>query len=406
MRNIHKLKNGMTLIHEHLDYVASAAYSLMIPGGFVLEDEDSQGASVVLAEMTSRAAANYNKKDFALEFDGHGINHGESAGSDCFYYKGSCLATEIDKALELTSSMVIKPTFPEDSFEGVRNLFLQELLFVEDSPMKKCSIDFNKNYFLSPYNRSSNGTKEGLEKITYQGIKDKWEQIYSPQNSILSVVGNVDEQSLLKIVDKYFSGWQGSDVKIPKFEANSNFFKKHIDFDSNQTQIILAEPSVNQLDKNHYVAKVANQILSGGMFGRLFEEVREKRGLCYSVYSSYSATVNYGRVLYYAGTTTERAQETLDVIREVVKEVSGTISKEEILRGKTDLSSAIVIANESTAAKSSHYLSDYKNRGLVRSIDEVKKSIDEVSISDLDEYFNKFCLSEYSILTLGKEELK
>ena len=405
MVNLKKLKNGITLIVHQVPEISSMAYSFHMLGGLQSDPEDKLGASLILTEMTSRAGGNYDKVQFSQELDKYGINHSENASFDSFNYSGVCLASESRKALELLSCMVVRPTFPEDTFLGMQNIFLQDLKVLEDNASRKAMFEFNKKYFPPPHNRSGLGTESGLLNTSYSTIKDLWQKTYSPQGAVLSLAGNINEDEISKIVEEYFGNWSGNLYDLAKYQGDKNFFKTHIDFDSNQTQIIIAHPSVKVLDDQYYVAQVANQILSGGMFGRLFEEVREKRGLCYSVSSSFSATLDYGRVLYYAGTTTERAQETLSVMIDVVNSIVGTIKDSELHRAKIDLLSGFIIGNESTKAKAFRNYIEYHFRNKIRCIDEVKEKINSVTISDLDTYFKKYNLSNYSLLTLGKDSL-
>ena len=405
MSTIIQLKNGLTLIHEEVSHVASAAYCLMIPGGLVSDPESNIGGSLVLTELASRAAGNFDKKEFLNQFDGHGINHSESARNDNFSFRGTCLESEIDKALELLSLVILEPSFPEDSLPAIKDLFLQELKSVEDEPMRLASRAFNSQYYPQPYDRSSLGTGKGIATLSMDTIKSQWSKLFQPDGAVIAIAGKISLENARALVEKYFAKWERKPYSKPVFGQMPQVFKKHIEYDSAQTQILFAYPSVTLKSKDYFTAKVANYLLSGGMYGRLFLEVREKRGLCYSVFSSHESTEDYGRMFLYAGTTTDRAAETLEVMKQVVQDLPGSISQEELDRAKTDFSSSVVISRESAAAKVNHSTSEWWHRGYTLNVEDIKAEIESVTLERLDSYLNEYPLADYSLLTLGQKEI-
>ncbi len=400
-----KLPNGLTLLVEEIPHLESAAYDLLIPGGILTDQDGHEGACSVLAELSCRGAGNLDSKALSDAFDDAGIRHGEGAATDRFSYRGSLLADKLPLALSLVGQMVLDPALPEDEIESIQSLMLQDIRALEDSPARKAMMELGLRYYPHPYSRSSLGTIEGITAATAAHLRTEWERLYRPDGAILSIAGKVDPQSVIAEVKKHFSDWQGTAVELPAYGTPPKHEAFHIHSDSAQLQIALAYPSVKFGDPLYYAAKVASGLLSGGMFGRLFIEVREKRGLCYSVYCRHHATMDYGTVVAYAGTTPERAHETLDVMVNVLRSVAGTVGAEEFARAKANLKSSLVISEESAGARASSNCSDYWLLKRVRSIDEILTQIDNVTPAEVDQYFATYPADSFMLLTLGAKKL-
>ena len=399
------LPNGLVLIVDEMPYVSSVAYDVLIPGGIVQDEEKTLGASLMLSELTARGAGDYNSQELLERFDDLGITHSESTGKVTFSYKGKLLADKLPEALELVSAMILKPHFPEDEFESVRNIFIQDIRSLEDDPARKAMVLLTNRYFPKPYNRTTLGTIEGLNATDRGVITALWERLYRPKGSIISIAGNITFAEAEKLVLKYFSNWEGQAVEKPKFDTLSHPKYEHIESDSAQLQITLAYPSVTFDAPLYYPAKVTLGVLSGGMFGRLFVEVREKLGLCYTVYASHSSSMENGTVTAYAGTMPERADKTLEVMLREMRNVEGTVTEEELERAKANYLAGCIIGEESTVGRASANSCDWWYIQRVRSLEEIKEKINSVSLSDVDEFCRQYPLRDYMILTLGPRRL-
>ena len=406
MVTIERLENGLTVIVEQIQHLESAAYDLLIPGGILCDRDGFEGASLILAELSCRGAGGLDSKAFSDAFDDAGIRHGEGAGHDRFSYRGALLAEKLPLALGLVAHMVLDPALPDDEIESIKSLLLQDITALEDSPSRKVMVELAQRYYPYPYSRSSLGTLAGISAATAAHVRAEWERLYHPDGAILSLAGKVDPDGVIKEVRRKFLRWQGKAVVMPPFGSLPKHEAFHIHSESAQLQIALAYPSVKFGDVLYYPAKIATGILSGGMFGRLFIEVREKRGLCYSVFCRHSATQEYGTVIAYAGTTPERAHETLEVLLKELRSVAGTVSEEEFGRAKANLKASLVISEESAGARASSNCSDYWILKRVRSLKEILAEIDKVSIEQVNEYFAAYAAGSFMLLTLGAKRLE
>lgn len=406
MAIIEKLANGLTVIVEPMDQVESVAYELLVPGGLIVDDEDSIGASLILSELTARGAGQYDSRGLIGAFDLLGARHSEAAGHDRYVYSGCLLSENLEAALKLTSQMVQEPHLPEAEIESIRSGLLQNIRSLADNPARRAMLELSMRYYPKPWSRPGIGTEEGLKNVTIDKIKALWKRCYHPGRAILSVAGKVDPKEVLRISKACFGNWNGDGVERPGFGELSKPSTYHIDHPGAQLQIVLFFPSVKFAEPLYYAAKVGIGVLSGGMFGRLFTEVREKRGLCYSVYARHSSSNDYGTFTAYAGTTPERAHETLSVMMDVIKGVKGTTSQEELDRSRINLKTGIIMGEESVGSRAASNASDWWLLKRIRSLDEISQAISDVTISNIDSFWEKYPPQGISLLTLGSKKLE
>ncbi|RMG43195.1 MAG: insulinase family protein [Candidatus Dadabacteria bacterium] len=406
MAIIEKLANDLVVIVEEIDHLESVAYNLFLRGGVVNDPEERVGASLVLAELIGRGAGELDSRALSDAFDARGISHQEASSLNRYVLRCSLLSDYLSDALELTAKMVKQPRLPQEELASIKSLLIQDIEALKDNPSRRALVELAKLYFPVPFNRPVIGELEGINATSLKDIVALKEQCFLPGGAVLSVAGKVKASRVIKEAGKVFTGWSGEGPGIPDFKGFPKPQAYHIDSNSAQLQIALIYPSAKFGDHDYYAAKVLNGILSGGMFGRLFIEVREKKGLCYSIYSRHGSTAEYGTVTVYAGTTPERAQETLDTIIEVLTGIKGTISDEELERAKANIVSALVIGEESTGARAASNASDWWTSGRVRTLDEIKEKIFNVTIEDINRHLEAYSPLNCSILTLGSRRLE
>lgn len=405
MAVVQRLANGLTVLVEEMAHVESVSYDLVIPGGILSDGEDTVGASLVLAELTSRGAGDLDSRALAESFDSLGARHGEGAGLDKFAYSGSLIADRLPDALKLVAKMVLQPTLPDDEIESISSILLQDISSVFDNPARHAMYELGKRYYPAPFNRPGIGEKDGIEKVTVDLLKSQWQQFYRPDRAILSIAGNVRGTEITKLAEELFGNWSGHAPQPPKFPGYRPAETHHITTDSAQVQIAAIMPSVTFGHPLYYAAKVAVGMLSGGMFGRLFIEVREKRGLCYSVYARHASNVEYGTVLAYAGTTPERAHDTLSVMLEVIRGLRGSVTDEELKRAKANIKAALVIGEESPGSRASSNAIDWWLTQRIRTLKEIQEGIEKVTAQDIDAFLEAFPPDPHTLLTLGARAL-
>jgi predicted Zn-dependent peptidase len=257
----------------------------------------------------------------------------------------------------------------------------------------------------SPLGRNTMGKKEELEKLTLDLCKTDHASRYQPGEAILAVAGNVDFDAISSEVEKYFGGWTPkpqTPVKLLPPPGNYHFELTP----SEQTHIGIAYPSVPETHDDYYTARMAIECLSGGMSGRLFTEIREKRGLVYSVGASYTSLRGIGTIFGYAGTSNDRAQATLDCFVAELHRLSEGVKQDELDRAKIGLKASTIMSGESTGARAGAIAHDFFMRGRIRTLKEITDAIDSVSVDQVNAYLKQNKPGPFTIVIVGPKELK
>lgn len=400
------LPNGLQVIVEEMDHVESVSYEIAIPGGLVSDDSDSIGGAIIFAEMLSKGAGQYDSRGLAEEFDQHGIRHGEASGLNRFTLAGSAVGAKYQRALELTSLMILAPSLPDADIAPIKSILLQDLEALRDNPARRAMVELTKRFYPAPFNRSSLGDREGISRIGKASLDTIHETNVKPGGSVVSVAGNVRADEVFGLVEELFGEWKGDAPPSPVFSSAPEDQYYHIDDSSAQVQIVMANRSVPFGAPFYYEGKLVASLLGSSMFGRLFMEVREKRGLCYSVYARHGSTNEYGTMTAYVGTTPERAQESLDVMLGEFNRLSGSIEEFELERAKTNLKASLIMGEESPGSRASSNASDWWLLRRIRPLSEIQSAIDSVTVESIEGFLKEYPFRPSSILTLGSCALK
>jgi predicted Zn-dependent peptidase len=396
----HTFPNGLTLLAERMEDVRSAALNFMVPAGYVFDPQEHPGLASVLSEWIVRGAGKRDNRQLTLALDNLGLDRSESVGSIHTRFWGATLAKNLAAALELYADILRRPHLPEEELEPVQALAVQEILSIEDDPRQKVMIELRRRHYPYPLGRDHRGTEEGVTSLTPDVVRKHYQHYFQPQGTILAVAGNIDWNALRDKVEHLFGDWKGAGA--PTFRPQTApGGMAHLEKETTQTQIALAYPSVPFGHADYYAAMGAVNVLSGGMSGRLFTEVREKRGLCYAVSASYQTFKDIGAILCYAGTTNERAQETLVVtLRELARLKEG-VEDDEVQRVKAGLKSSMIMQEESTSARAGALASDWYYLGRVRTLEEIQAAIDGLSPAGIVDYARRYPPRNPTLVTLG-----
>jgi predicted Zn-dependent peptidase len=358
----HTFANGLTLLAERMPGVQSGAMTLLVPAGSATDPVDRTGSATVLSDLVLRGAGSRDSRSLTDHLDRLGLQRSSSVGVFHTRFGSAALAANVTAGLDTYADIVRRPHLPEPGFEAARDLALQSLEGVEDEPRQKLLIKLREWHYPSPFGRNSMGTTEHLEKLTLDLAKADHARRYNPKDSIVALAGNIDFEQVKAEVDRCFGDWTGDPgVSVEVLPPPGNYY--HEEQQSEQTHIGIAWPSIPETDPDYYTVRMAVEILSGGMSGRLFTEVREKRGLCYSVWAGYSSLKGTGSILGYAGTSNERAQATLDCFISELHRLSQGVTEAELERAKTGLKASTIMQGESTSARAGAIAHDFFMRG-------------------------------------------
>ena len=401
----HVFPNGLVLLAEPMDSVESAAFTFRVPAGCVYEPADRGGLAGLTCEMALRGSGSRDNRQFVNDLDNLGVERGESVSDAHVSFSGATLAKNLFAALGIYADLLERARLPADQLEAGRLVSLQELSAVEDEPGQKVMLELRRRHYPDPWGRPSQGSQDGLESATIKEIAAFYKRLYRPNGTILGVAGRIDWPRLRDEVGKLLGGWQAlEEPALTERPAGPRL--AHLEHESNQTQIGIAYPSAAYRDPDYFQAWGAVGVLSGGMSSRLFTEVREKRGLCYTVYASHNSLRDRGSVMCYAGTSAERAQETLDVTLGELKRLAAGIEQQELDRLKARIKSALIMQQESSSARSSALARDWYYLGRVRTLDELEQHIDALSQQSINHYLSEHPPEDFTIVTLGPQPLE
>jgi predicted Zn-dependent peptidase len=400
-----KLENGMVLVGEPTKALESAAFTFLAPAGCCYDPPGRAGLASLTGEMMLRGAGPRDSRTWVSDLENLGVERGESVGVAQSTYHGATLRENVYAGISLFADMLRRPHLPADQLEAGRSACLQELRSIDDEPSHKLMIELRKRRYPDPWGRSSVGEEASLRAATIDDVRQFHSQHYRPGNTILAVAGNFDWKRMCDEVEKLFGDWEPLNVPEPA-ARNGRGTGDHISFQSNQSHVGIAYPTIPYKHPDYFQAWAAVGVLSSGSSSRLFTEVREKRGLCYTVYASLHTQRDRASVLCYAGTTAERAQETLDVTVEQLQKLGSGIEQSELDRLKARIKSSLIMQQESTSARSGALGRDWYHLGRARSLDEVGKLVDALSADTINGFLEKNPPSDLLVVTLGPEPLE
>jgi predicted Zn-dependent peptidase len=334
-----------------------------------------------------------------------GVERGESVGVAQATFSGATLRDNLPAALVLFADLIRRPHLPADQLDAGRSTCLQELRSIDDEPGQKLMIELRRRRYPDPWGRSSHGDEAGLRAATIDDISDFHAQHYGPGGTILAVAGNFDWQRLCDHVEQLFGDWPGRDLSVP-VGTNGRPAGNHIPFQSNQSHVGIAYPTIPYKHPDYFQAWAAVGVLSSGSSSRLFTEVRERRGLCYTVHASLHTQRDRASVLCYAGTTAERAQETLDVTVGELLRLGEGVQQSELDRLKARIKSSLIMQQESTSARSGALARDWYHLGRARSLDEVGRLVDQLTAETINTFLKANPPRDLLVVTLGPQPLE
>jgi predicted Zn-dependent peptidase len=398
------LANGLRVVHEEMPWLSSLSFEVLVPMGAMADPEGFEGSSFVLSDWITRGAGERDSKTLSDQLDSLGVRHSESTSVESISLSASLLANTLSDTLELFADIIQRPLLPESEFEPARQLALQELASLADNPTRRLFTQLSQDYFASPHGRSSIGNEAGLKALSPEVVRTDFQQRFSPRGAILSSAGGLSWEEVLPLVERHLASWQGEDNVLAPVVVNPRG-QRHQDSDTAQTQIGVVYPGVAPGQPGWYEHALATNVLSGGMGARLFSEVREKRGLVYSVAAFNRAVRGYGYTMSYAGTTPERADETLTVLLAELAGIREGVTAAELERARTGILSQLVMQGESSRARASSLAQDCFLLDRPRPIEEIKEAIQAVDLEGLNHHLASRPAPEFTILTLGPKAL-
>jgi predicted Zn-dependent peptidase len=382
-RNLRRtvLPNGLIVLTERMEHLRSVAMGIWIKSGSRCEPAETNGISHFVEHMVFKGTRSRSALHIAREMDSIGGNLDAFTGKETICFNVKSLAEHVPIALDVLADLVLNPTFASGDMERERGVILEEIKIDEDNPDVLVHELFTQNFWQDhPLGKPILGTTATVGKLDQQKLFDYHGGRFLGGNMIFSAAGNLEhDQFVAAVADKLSGLHQGEAVREEQApEASARIVlrnKKALE----QVQICMGVPSPPITDGNRYVTLILNTVLGGGMSSRLFQTIREERGMVYSIYSDLNPYRDTGTLCIYAGTSAGKALEVVDLIlAELRKLKESPLSEEELTRAKDQVKGNILMGLESSNSRMANLARQEMYFQQFFTVEEITARIDAV----------------------------
>lgn len=349
------LNNGLRIVAEKIDYVKSVSFGIWVKVGSTNENDNTNGMSHFIEHMLFKGTKNRSANQIAEDTDNIGgqMNAFTSKDCTCFYIK--VLDENLDAAVDILSDMFFNSTFAEEEIEKEISVVIEEIKMYEDSPEDVVHDKLSETVFKnSPLAYPILGTIDNLKSYTRERVLEYKEEQYTPERTVISIAGNFDEDYLIKLLEDKFGKWKNKQGLSEILDSDHNRNIIGVNKELEQLHVCLGTKTIGRHDDLYYPLMIMNNLFGGTMSSRIFQEIREKRGLVYSIYSFTSNYAENGLFGIYAGLAYENLEEAIKTILvEMDKMKEAKITEEEFNRAKQQIKSNFILGLESTSSRMS-----------------------------------------------------
>ncbi|RCX13873.1 putative Zn-dependent peptidase [Anaerobacterium chartisolvens] len=400
------LENGVRVVCEKIDHVRSVSVGIWVGTGSRNESRENNGISHFIEHMLFKGTQRRSAKDIAESIDNIGGQLNAFTGKECTCYYTKTLDTHFEFALDVLSDMFFNSKFDKRDIDVERKVILEEIGMYEDSPEELVHDILSESVWEgNPLGYPILGVEQCLNGINEDSIRKYMLLNYTPSNVVISVAGNFDDDKLPDTINRYFGGWK-SDVSKRAGYEKVQFINsvKSREKKTEQIHICMGFEGIEHGNDSLYTLLAINNILGGGMSSRLFQRIREEKGLVYSIYSYPSSYQKAGLFTIYAGMNPKHISKVIPLISEEISRLKKAgISEEELIKSKEQLKGNYILGLESTSSRMNSIGKAELMLGSINSPEEVLAKIDRVSMEDMWEVVERiFDISNVSFTAVGK----
>ncbi|MDE6474222.1 MAG: insulinase family protein [Clostridia bacterium] len=408
MNKIYRFPSGLRLAYKYSPAVRSVGIAVMTAVGSGNETAQNNGISHFIEHMYFKGTKDKSSFEIVEYVDGIGaqINAFTSKQTTCFYTLS--IDTEAENCLKILSEILFESTFDKEEMEREKGVVLEEISMCEDDNSDVVLDMLAEGYFgNNPLGRTILGERENVKNFTRDDLIEYIGNNYCAESSVVSIVGNIEFDKAKELVEKYFEGKFSSNCKRSWHDIRHNtqrtVLSKYKDIE--QSNIAIAFPAFEYDSKLTMAEALVNTIVGGGMSSRLFQEVREKRGLAYNVYTYNSSYVNNGVMSLYIGTNVESVKKAVDCTLDLIEDLrKNGLTKKELERGIAQLKGNYVLGQESNGVMMRVNAKNVLFTDRVFDIDEKLKEIDSITLEQTKEVIDyTYDLSKASLAYVGKK---
>jgi predicted Zn-dependent peptidase len=380
------LPNGLVLITEQMPNIRSVALGVWLKKGSRHETEDENGISHFIEHLLFKGTETRTAKDIALIIDSVGgqMDAFTTKEFTCFYFK--VLDENLDIAVDLLSDIVRRPKFVPGEIEKERKVIFEEIRMVDDTPDELLYDLFSAAFYRGhPLGRPIQGTIESVSRMQPEILNRYFRTSYEPGNLLITAAGNIDHDRLAGAVRQEFAPMRNAAglpaIAPPAGQAEVVVREKK---ELGQLHLCIGVPGIPMGDDRRYAEHVLNTLLGGAMSSRLFQHIREERGLAYSVFSSVNSFLDTGNLMVYAATSPESGREVIDLILQELRQMKNEpVAAADLQMAKDHLKGSLMLSLESSSSRMSNLARQEVFFGRQFTLNEILEGIDRVTVDDL-----------------------
>lgn len=407
------LPNGVKILSMHIPHVRSVAMGVWLDTGSRDETPEENGMAHFIEHMLFKGTARRNAYEIAKAFDAIGghTNAFTSMESTCYHAKA--IDTHLEKMSDILSDIFLNSAFVPEEMENELQVVLQEISMTEDNPDEFVHLLFDSHFWEGhPFSKSILGTPENLMSFTRDDVLKFFRRNYDPTKVIIAAAGNMEHSKVVDLMGKPFETLKASSGFPERIAPET---KPHVmvhEKDIEQAHICIGMKGINYTSPDRFAASIMNTVLGGNMSSRLFQEIREKRGLAYNVFSFNSTNTDSGSFGVYAGVAPENAEKSVILIRKELDRLrKETVSQAELDAAREFIRGNIFLAEENTDGQVMRIAQNEAYFGRFISVSEVSEKLDKVTLEDIQRLASECFNPEDLALTalgpdLDKENLK
>ena len=402
--------SGLRIVTEEIPNVRSAAFGIWVNVGSRDESPKVAGASHFLEHLLFKGTKTRTALEIsaAIEAVGGEMNAFTSKEYTCFYAR--VIDTDLPLAIDVISDLITSSIGRPEDVESERKVVLEEISMRDDDPSDLVHDLFSETFFGdTPIGRPILGTVQSINEMSRNAVFNYYKKKYLPEEIVISIAGDIKHQKVIDQVIKAMSqdDFLGSSKNLSSMRASTSVKRKGqqvglIHRKTEQAHLFLGVDGVARDDERRFAMSVLSAALGGGMSSRLFQEVREKRGLAYSVYSYAQQFAGTGMLGFYAGCTPQKTTEVIRIIREILNDVAvNGLTHEELLRAQGAVRGTLVLSQEDTGSRMSRIGKSELVHGEILGFDEILGAISAVTSSDIRELASEFLTKSPTLAIVG-----
>ncbi|MBI5700280.1 insulinase family protein [Candidatus Saganbacteria bacterium] len=396
------LPNGLKVLSESIPSLRSAALGIVVGAGSADELQGEEGLTHFIEHMAFKGTPTRSAFQVASELDAVGGRLNAYTSKENTVYYAVVLERHLDVAVNVLTDIFLNPALRDSDINMEKSVILEEINMYEDTPDELIHDLFAQTILHGhPAGKPTLGNKESVSSFKQGSFSTYRNRLYRPDNVLISAAGDITHKEVLGLAEKLFKDFSGNKVSqklgLPQIKGEIKVKHKKTE----QVHLCLGTKGISQIDEDRYAFSILETILGGSMSSWLFQEIREKRGLAYSIYSTSQPMRDFGIFYVYSGTEKKNLEQVIELIlKQLSKMKKEGMSKEELTRAKEHIKGGLVLGLESSSARMSYIAKSEYYHGRTITVEEIFEKVDKVTLDDIIRLATEYFVDKYLTLTI------